>query len=242
VIQASPVQPKASTKKRSYQTVKPMKSVNALGRTLYKLLRDELVQRRRALQQEERRKRLAVLEKVRKEEEAIEASKRKRRIREVHQAQRETLSSKLSEPFWGDLLVRNLAQRRAAEARGLNPNSSAEQPRSSDAGADDRQHTKPFTNDNSYERIHVFGANNNSAQSSTPRPFSDEEKVFAIEFFRDEPGDDRYTRLAELLDRTPEEIFAYAKDLQECMDAAHERGQFTEDCDAWTWYVWLGTA
>ena len=45
--------------------------------------------------------------------------------------------------------------------------------------------------------------------------------------------------MAELLERSMEEVFAYAKDLQESMDVAHEKGLMNEPCDAWTYNIWL---
>lgn len=38
-----------------------------------------------------------------------------------------------------------------------------------------------------------------------------------------------------------DEIFAYAKDLQEAMDHAHEKGKMTRQGDEWTYDIWIDT-
>jgi hypothetical protein len=39
-----------------------------------------------------------------------------------------------------------------------------------------------------------------------------------------------------------DEIFAAAKDFQESMDAEHEKGRMVEECDDWTYDVWVKKA
>lgn len=36
-----------------------------------------------------------------------------------------------------------------------------------------------------------------------------------------------------------DEIFAHAKEFQECMDNAHEKGLINEPCDEWTYDIWV---
>jgi hypothetical protein len=39
-----------------------------------------------------------------------------------------------------------------------------------------------------------------------------------------------------------DEIFELAKDLQQCMDEAHENGRMNTDEDEWTYDIWLEQA
>jgi len=43
------------------------------------------------------------------------------------------------------------------------------------------------------------------------------------------------------LERSMDEIFAYAKDLQEAMDYAHEKGKMNMQGDEWTYDIWVDT-
>jgi len=94
----------------------------------------------------------------------------------------------------------------------------------------------PFSDDDDFERVRLFGKNN---QRAIPQPWSDEEKLVFIDMMRGAAGEERYEQIADRLDRSLEEIFAFAKDLQESMDAAHEKGMMNEACDEWTYRVWV---
>jgi len=54
-----------------------------------------------------------------------------------------------------------------------------------------------------------------------------------------EQGYDRYIKAAETLERSLEEIFAFARDLQDAMDRKHEQGQFNGPQDEWTYTIWV---
>jgi hypothetical protein len=45
-----------------------------------------------------------------------------------------------------------------------------------------------------------------------------------------------YRLAAQELDKSQDEVFEYAKELQESMHLAHEKGRL-EDCE-WTYWVW----
>ncbi len=52
-------------------------------------------------------------------------------------------------------------------------------------------------------------------------------------------GNTRYEMIANKLERSMDEVFACAKDLQEAMDQEHEKGNFNSPCDEWTYDIWV---
>lgn len=42
-----------------------------------------------------------------------------------------------------------------------------------------------------------------------------------------------------ILERSMDEVFAQAQDLQEAMDVAHENGRLNEEGDEWTYNIWI---
>lgn len=52
-------------------------------------------------------------------------------------------------------------------------------------------------------------------------------------------GPDRYEKIAQKLDRSLDEIFMWAKDLQETMDDEHTEGRFTGRENLWTYDIWI---
>ncbi|KUJ23076.1 uncharacterized protein LY89DRAFT_679892 [Mollisia scopiformis] len=197
-----------------------------------------------------REERLREQEKIRLEDEARWEQERARERKELHKLQhkvfQERLRERFDEPFWGQVLYKDIV--RAEEARALSQSRSRSQTieQNGHAGEDDNradndpdaESDDPFADEDAPKPQKVFDYKRGDHLNNA-KPVSDQEKDLFVEMMMHGHGDpNRYQRAAQRLQRTMDEIFAMAKDFQEAMDAEHEKGNINEECDKWTYSVW----
>ncbi|KAH6679563.1 hypothetical protein B0J14DRAFT_581080 [Halenospora varia] len=231
-----PVQPKSSHN-RSYQTSKPTRSVLPHLRRLLQSLHSELgirkLRERQARYSMEQRQQ----EKLRKELEQQKERQKRRLINHIHLAQRQALERQYAEPVWGRIIQRNvkeMEEKAGLEREERHRSSSAHGAGSMRMSRTRSQESDPFEEDG-WERVSVFGTNNHNG----PRPWTGEQKLQFIDLMRVLKGPDRYERVANEMQCSMDEIFTYAKDLQDVMDAHHEKGEYNKACDDWTYDIWV---
>ncbi|KAH7397885.1 hypothetical protein BKA64DRAFT_708562 [Cadophora sp. MPI-SDFR-AT-0126] len=173
----------------------------------------------------------------------------RRQRKEIRRRQREAYEQLVSQPFMSRLLKNKLEARRAyAPAQDADTAEHAEtngEAQNIDYDQDFPIEDDPFAEEGEGEgvdddgpRLSLFGTNNTN-DSTHSKPLSEEEKGMFVECMMFEHGDDRYVKAAETLERSMEEIFAFAQDLQEAMDRKHEQGQFNGPQDEWTYDIWV---
>ncbi|KAH6713937.1 hypothetical protein BKA61DRAFT_53254 [Leptodontidium sp. MPI-SDFR-AT-0119] len=246
LLQPKIFQPGAESKYDTHHVRKPTSLIMPEIRTIQKALSGELAKRelvRKATKfeasQPERNRQVAEQER-RQDEEIRRLRKENRRL------QREAYETLCSEPRWGPLLrYKNEARNENALSQDLHSASrSGRNGRSQnvDDGQDIQDIDDPFAEEEEDvvdgPRLSLFPKNNTN-DSTHSRPLSEKEKETFVECMRTEHGDDRYEKAAEQLGRSIEEIFTFAKDLQEAMDRKREQGQFMERHDSWTYDIWV---
>ncbi|KAF4630482.1 hypothetical protein G7Y89_g7659 [Cudoniella acicularis] len=229
----------------TFQISGPTREIIPAIRILREKLRVEVRTRARAERDARELARAPERQERRKEEEEKREAERRRRVNQRHLEQHNALARQYADPVWGHIMqekVADLEERAKLERRKKRHAARAKAMQGDDMDEGDNDpfdlntDLDPFEDDDC-ERVSVFGKHNTRQKGS--HPWSEEQKTMFINFMRVERGDDRYERLAKKMQCSMDEIFAYAKDLQEVMDAKHEVGKFNEACDDWTYDIWV---
>ncbi|RDL37178.1 uncharacterized protein BP5553_04611 [Venustampulla echinocandica] len=243
----------------TFQTKQPTREALVKARSLHRMLRRKilnsesmvknadnprLAMKRKEADEEELRwelsqkklERRRLLEEVehRLEEKARVTREHRQLINKTHRLQREAIDRQLRKR---QLKTGVNSTRRWA--RPSNEARVASLPPSQYEGSNEydvEDDSDPFADDYS-PRIHLFP--NNNKKSNVPAEWSNKQKATFIECMRLEQGQDRYERAAKRLQCSMDEVFAYAKNLQEAMDVAHEKGLMNSEEDEWTYDVWV---
>ncbi|KAH8816175.1 hypothetical protein F5884DRAFT_775250 [Xylogone sp. PMI_703] len=203
------------------------------------LLKEDCERELQARHQKEKKERKKILDSLRVEEKKRKAEAQMERDRR-HDLERFIEGSKIiaqvmADKQWSKLLSDQfkLVQNWEAGSESESVQLSYDQNLSEPELSYDRD-----ANEEEFERVQLF-EENNTRQSHKTRPLSDTERLEFIEYLRNEKGPDRYEKLAEKLDRSLDDIFMWAKDLQETMNDAHAKGKFTAPEDFWTYRIWV---
>ncbi|CZR51969.1 uncharacterized protein PAC_01846 [Phialocephala subalpina] len=239
------LQPKPQNKSATYQIKKPTVGIVPQLREILKKVRKELGAREKAeafanyqrLEPERQRRQ--------REAEARDALEIARRRKAIHRLQREALNAKLKEPFWGDMLSNSVGEvesERNHHVPRSRPQASYRHydDKDGEEGDEDEDGDGPFADQDEepVERISgMFGKNNNKNAHQFKELTFDEREVFVKEMMTSIDDKDKYQRAAEALDRDIDDIFAFAKELQDHMHRMHEEGFFSEPQDQWTHYI-----
>ncbi|KAL2069892.1 hypothetical protein VTL71DRAFT_14571 [Oculimacula yallundae] len=238
--------PRAESKGDTYNVSKPtsliLPGIRKIRKSLLReLARAKVVQKASQFKASQAERSKYMEDRERRRDEEI-----RRQRRENRRLQREAYEALCSEPRWGRL-VRYKNEASSGYSLSRDPNSvdlpeqyDGSQTHDHDQEAEDEDDDDPFTErpDDDEPRLSVFGKNNKN-DSTRSRPLSEQEKVIFIKCMMHERGKDRYQKAAERLERSIEEIFTFAQELQEAMDRKHENGQFMSIQDDWTYYIWV---
>ncbi|KAI9054550.1 hypothetical protein LZ554_001706 [Drepanopeziza brunnea f. sp. 'monogermtubi'] len=246
-LQPKEHQPRApvNSKADSYQIMQPTRHFLPKVRLIREILSAELDERSRIEADKKREQRQHRQRQIDEEREKRRQADLQARIVETNRLQREAFNKRLEEPRWGQILSKMIAAKTAKGTQNTQftyqysgkaqDNDSQNDPFAEDLAAEEQVDPSVNDHDDAYDRVSVFGRNNMNDKS---RPFSDEERQIFIKCMRKERGEDRYVKAAEKLQRSVEEIFLYAQDLQEAMDRRHEQGWMKRPKDKWTYYIW----
>ncbi|KAJ5051766.1 uncharacterized protein L3040_001538 [Drepanopeziza brunnea f. sp. 'multigermtubi'] len=258
ILQPKEHQPRApgNSMADSYQITQPTRHFLPNVRLIRKILSAELDERGRIEAAKKREQRQHRQRQIDEEREKRRQADLHARIVETNRLQREAFNKRLEEPRWGQILSKIIAAKTANGTQntqsmyrayrsdeppseeyfgGAQDNDSQNDPFAEDLAAEEQFDHFLNGHDDAYDRVRVFGRNNMNDKS---RPLSDEERQIFIECMRKERGEDRYVKAAQTLQRSVEEIFLYAQDLQEAMDRKHAQGWMKRPKDEWTNYIW----
>lgn len=243
-------QPNASGKV-TYQTIRPIRGILPTLRDLRSRVWTEIKTRKRRQDLSESRNRSVELHGFRVEEEEMEEAQRRSRNEEILKLQKEDLARKFADPVWGRVKQKELEKAMAKEAarpfgvESYKYGANTSRPRSStqDGGSNSQIADKDDVNghpfaDDGFERLTMFGKHN-THKGQARNPISKKDKESFVLIMCTERGDDRYEKAANKLERSIEEIFELAKDLQDAMDVEHENGRMNEPEHDWTYDVWV---
>ncbi|RFU35143.1 hypothetical protein B7463_g1213, partial [Scytalidium lignicola] len=236
--------PKSFSKNRTYELKEPIET--ALKHL--NLLTEKCIAEFKVREKKEREERAARLRLEKKRKAELEEEENRRYDMERYRENARILAKRMADKKWGRYLktqftlqettapIRNRESRSESQSVFLRydqSNSSQDM-----ADIDLEVSDSRDVNGDEYERVQLFGENN-TRQLYKTQPLSDEERIVFIELLMKERGRERYATLSEKLDKSMDEIFMWAKDLQETMDDAHEKGRFTAPEDFWTYHIWV---
>ncbi|PBP18145.1 hypothetical protein BUE80_DR011134 [Diplocarpon rosae] len=254
LLQPKEFQPEQSSKSATHQIIRPTRHLMPRIREIHESLTSERLGRERAARasgSENRSPETKARTDEHARQEASERDARRKESKEIRRLQRKMLEQRKAEPIWGLMIINDIVRKsgKAAnrnEIRKQNSCSSNHEDESNQLESiGDFEKTQddddPFAEDDNdeYDRVSVFGKNNRNDRS---RPLSAEEKDIFVECMMKEQGEDRYEKAAEALQRSMDEIFSFAQDLQEAMDRKHAEGKFNRPSDDWTHVVWVTPA
>ncbi|CZS96363.1 hypothetical protein WAI453_009898 [Rhynchosporium graminicola] len=245
-LQPKASKPRASSKSGTYQMSKPSSLILPAIRKIRNSLSSELAKRAADQKASELKASQAERSTQIEEEERLQKEEHRRLRKENRRQQTEAYNSLCSEPLWGRLLRYKMeATGPFVSSRDLNSadligcdDDAQDQNQHQDVEDDDDPFTERQDEDDDGPRLSVFGKNNKN-DSTRSRPLSETEKGIFIECMMNERGEDRYEKAAKRLERSIEEIFTFAQDLQEAIDQKRETGHFMSQKDAWTYVIWV---
>ena len=263
LLQPRDHQPRQQSKSNSWNVTKPTSLLRPDIQRIKKAVSKEFAERELVQKADEcERLRLKWARKAENQDRLKDAEIRQRR-KEIRRKQREAYEQLVSQPFMSRLLK---SKTEARKWHALSQGSYSPDQMEAGDGAHDIDYDKdlpidddPFAEeavDHDGPRLSLFGTNNTN-DTTHAKPLSEEEKGVFVEcmiFEQGKPkfahdsqpfecslpsGYDRYIKAAETLERSLEEIFAFARDLQDAMDRKHEQGQFNGPQDEWTYTIWV---
>jgi hypothetical protein len=207
-------------------------------------------------------------ERKRAAEEEREYEEKRRQRREIYRMQQEVIDAKLRHPLYGPYLQAEIDREaakvqekrmqmkaaKASQSRHFRNSKSSSVQEAHDYDDGEGMEEEPF--DDRYERIKVF-PNNNASKYRGPKPLSREERLTFIDIMHyaksmcpplhlmlgcmanSDVEEVRYEKAARRFGRSLEEIFAFAKELQDSFDLAHEKGEMNLPCDEWTYDIFI---
>ncbi|KAK6581351.1 hypothetical protein PZA11_006042 [Diplocarpon coronariae] len=254
LIQPKEFQPEQPSKSATHQIIRPTRHLMPHIRKIHESLTSERLGRERAARASGYENR-SPQRKARRDDDArrknFERDARRKESKEIRRLQREILERRKAEPVWGLMIVNDIVRKSVKatsrnEIRRQRPHSShrdeeSNPPKSIGDFDETQDDDDPFAEDDDeeYDRVSVFGKNNKNDRS---RPLSAKEKAIFVECMMKERGEDRYEKAAEALERSMEDIFSFAQDLQEAMDRKHAEGEFNRASDGWTYDIWATPA
>ncbi|KAK0103407.1 hypothetical protein ONS95_005432 [Cadophora gregata] len=245
LIQPKDYQPIQRSKSQTWNVSKPTSLLKPYIESIKKAVSKEFAGRELAQKAIENDRLRRKWTKRTEEQERRKDSENRRRRKEIRRKQREAYEQLVSQPYMSRLL-NSKPEARNGHAPVQEPYSvdhveSNDGPQDIDYDQDLPIEDDPFAEegeDDEGPRLSLFGTNNTN-NSTHSKPLSEEEKGTFVECMMLEHGDDRYVKAAETLERSMEEIFAFAQDLQEAMDRKHEQGQLNRPQDEWTYDIWV---